>query len=298
MARHLLLCCALAAVSSAALGQAASQPAGKQRAVGTPQGQAKQDQGTARLDTSSLEKTIREVVKEAGEKHDPHADGHANAEAKLVEYTRQLAVETDRLAEFTGWLVGATSVLAAIAFWQVLMFRRQLKIMDSGVEDAKAVAEAAKASADFAKSEFFASHRPRLLIRRISFEMHGRTPVSLKYTVHNVGDADGTIAAISGYLWLPNEGESLAAISYAAPMAADIQIESGGSRPLSIEIAQVNDDIGAFFGFGRGARIVFVGYMSYTDRAGITRQTAFLREYNHDTKLFSAIDHPDYEYQD
>ena len=93
---------------------------------------------------TALEKAIRESVKEASDKHDPHADEHAKNEGELVEYTRQLAVETDRLAKFTLGLLIATCVLAAIAIGQLVMFALQLHVMRSGVVDTRAVAGAAK----------------------------------------------------------------------------------------------------------------------------------------------------------
>jgi hypothetical protein len=77
-------------VASAAFGQAAaSQPPANNSAKRAPQEDPKKDQAAPRLDTSSLEKTIRDAVHEVGEKHDPHADEKLEADRKLVEYTRQ-----------------------------------------------------------------------------------------------------------------------------------------------------------------------------------------------------------------
>lgn len=215
-----------------------------------------------------------------------------------MEYTRKLAFDTDRLAEFTFWLVAATGVMAAIVFGQLLMFRSQLKIMRDGVGDAKTVADAAKAGAELSRDEFFATHRPRMVIRRLSFEVSGGYPVELNYTVHNVGDAAGTIVARSGSLWLPNENESLATAPAEEAAIENIPVDSGDSQPVTHEIDDCQADLNFNYGLGPRPRILFVGYLKYTDRAGVVRETRFLREYSHDTKLFTAIDHPDYEYQD
>ena len=188
IARAALLCCAFALVASTVLGQVALQPAGEHSAGSAPPGKPKKVQDARQLDTTSLEKTIRDAVREAGEKHDPHAVDHAKAEGHLVEYTRQLAVETDRLAKFTLWLVGATGVLAFIAIWQLGMFWLQLKVMKRGVEDARTVAEAARASAESALLQL----RPWLscdieLGEPLTFNAEGDAVFAFHFIVKNVG---------------------------------------------------------------------------------------------------------------
>lgn len=189
--RATLLCCALTLASSAALAveNTASQVAHRQSTASAPQGKTKQDQGASRLDTSSLEKTIREVVKEQAEKHDTHADEHAQKEGELVEHTRQLAVETNRLAEFTLFLVICTAVMAAIAFGQLLMFWRQLGLMREDSKSTKAAAEAAKKSADAS----LITLRPWLsckvkIMEALTFNEAGDPIFRFRFSVRNVGN--------------------------------------------------------------------------------------------------------------
>jgi hypothetical protein len=38
-----------------------------------------------------------------------------------------------------------------------------------------------------------------------------------------------------------------------------------------------------------------VGFVAYTDRAGVTRQTGFFRHYDAENRRFRVIDDPEYE---
>ena len=116
-----------------------------------------------------------------------------------MEYTRQLAVETNRLSEFTRWLVGVTGLMALIAIFQLWMFKRQLNLMEDGARDARNVASAAQCSANAAKASADAlmlaerayvklSHvTPGLKIKEgksfceveIEIRNHGRTPATV-----------------------------------------------------------------------------------------------------------------------
>ena len=85
--RSAFLYCALALVVSTEFSQAVSQPIGKQSAVNAPQQVSKQDQSVPRLDTSSLEKTIRDAVHEVKEQRDLNADEKLQSDRKIVGYT-------------------------------------------------------------------------------------------------------------------------------------------------------------------------------------------------------------------
>jgi hypothetical protein len=109
--------------------------------------ESKQKYSDPKLDASSLEKAIRDSIKEASERHDPNADEKLKADRELVEYTRKLAAETERLSDFTCWLVIVTVGLGTIAFFQLLMFGSQLRLMKKGAKDTTDLAEAAKMQA-------------------------------------------------------------------------------------------------------------------------------------------------------
>jgi hypothetical protein len=73
------------------------------------------------LDTSSLEKAIRESIKDAADKTDAHTDEKLESDRKIVEYTGELSF-------FTKWLAVATIFLAIIAIWQGIQLRRTVDI--------------------------------------------------------------------------------------------------------------------------------------------------------------------------
>lgn len=145
---------------------AASEIASNHKLVAGKQSKAEQPKESARLDTTSIEKTIREEIKETGDKHDPNADERLKNERKLVEDTSELAIQTNRLASFTLWLVFVTICLAAIAMGQLFMFWRQLGLMKDEASNAKSVAEASLAQAN----SLISSTRAHIFVKRIQYE--------------------------------------------------------------------------------------------------------------------------------
>lgn len=100
------------------------------RAADYPQGTDQNPFVVKRLDA---EETTERSKQQADERHEKAAN-----EWRLVEWTIVLAV--------------ATIVLAGVAGGQLYMFYRQLGMMREGIDDAKALASAAKDSADAAKA--------------------------------------------------------------------------------------------------------------------------------------------------
>lgn len=115
---------------------------------------------SATLDTSSLEKTKREAVKEASEKTDPHAESKLSTEGELVKYTAQLSLDTERLADFTKFLVIVTAILAAIAIGQLWIILKQLGLMKTAVQDGADAANAAIAANELSRKALIVDQRP------------------------------------------------------------------------------------------------------------------------------------------
>ena len=128
-----------------------SQGAGHDKAIKHEDAKAQQPQTQPTLDTSSLEKTIREAVKEASEKPDAGANEKLEMDRKLTEYTEQLSVYTQKLSQYTLWLVIATGLLAVIAIYQGVQLQRAVEL---------------------GRHEFIASNRPRVVLRAISSAHH------------------------------------------------------------------------------------------------------------------------------
>lgn len=98
---------------------------------------------TTKFDTSSLERTIRDDLKEQRDRADKEGREKAKVDEQLAEGTRELAKDTSRLADYTFWLAAITGALALIATLQLWMFLRQLKLMKRTAEDGENVAKAA-----------------------------------------------------------------------------------------------------------------------------------------------------------
>ena len=99
------------------------------------------------------------------------ADRTAVATDSLANATHALVVATQQLASFTGGLIVVGVISTVVLFGQLMMFRRQLQLMKVGTDDAKALAKAAKISADetrqsvnLAREEFIASHRANIYV--------------------------------------------------------------------------------------------------------------------------------------
>ena len=203
------------------------------------------------------------------------------------------------------WLVKLTGVLAGIGGLQLIVFGLQARRLRQTIREMEK-------STEIARQEFNATHRPRLVVRRISpIEERGDIAIGLQYTVHNVGDIDGTIVAVSETVWLPDNGQkALPPIpAYSPPVAKNITLKCG--EWITISHIPGNDalmDINFRTGFREEvatigiseepSNILFLGYIDYIDGTGRKRQTAYLRQLDLAAKRFSPINHPEYEYQD
>lgn len=121
---------------------ASSQEAGDQKTVAKKSQKTEQPKPATSIDTSSLEKAIREAAKEASQKPDADVNKKLEIDRKLAEYTGQLAVYTKELSEYTSdlsrftlLLVVATAVLGAIGGWQGYLALRSVRVAESALTD-------------------------------------------------------------------------------------------------------------------------------------------------------------------
>ena len=258
-----------------------SQEASNHKPITQKQQKTEQKQAPPENIPVPVQETKSEVIKDTSKKPDNHPDERLDIDRQLAEYTRQLA-------SFTLALVVVTAILAGIAIWQGIQM---------------------KATVSLAREEFNATHRPRIVVRRISPIEEGGAITGIQYTVHNVGDTECTITAISDQIWMPGAAKDLPAIpAYSPPREQSISLECNGSTAIT-HLDTESEFIGELnflFGFAEESnpervsipRLLFLGYVNYIDRAGTKRQTAFLRQFNFTTKRFDPIIHPEYEYQD
>jgi hypothetical protein len=160
-----------------------------------------------------------------------------------------------------------------------------------------------------ARDEFNATHRPRLIVRRISLkEVHGEGGLpsigGIEYVVVNKGVSKAKIVESNTTILYDAEANRFPAIApYSDETSAigNIQIEGGGSYPFTHnDNERILSQIIPVPGRRQmtGLDLLFIGYIVYEDDIGIRRQTAFCRRYNHATDRFSIVDDPEYEYAD
>jgi hypothetical protein len=179
-------------IAAGALAQSQRQP--QQR---PPSGQNTQQAAPDQRGTDQIPFTVKilpaETAKKEAEKAEAEKAEKAAIDKRLAFDTQRLADYTWWLANYTWWLEAFTALLFSVAIFQVAMFVWQLILIKRGTHDATVAANAALLSAQVARNEFVATHRPRLRVRGILFD--GFTTVEILPAwiyVANIGANDAT----------------------------------------------------------------------------------------------------------
>ena len=280
------------------------------KATQKPQAQSEHNKQRADADQRGTQDSplfIKVIPSTSGEpqaaKETHKQDESTSPEWWLVYVTLALVTVTTGLAIYTAKLWGATKSLAEEA-------KRSAERQANEMQESLRIA---KDSVEIARSEFLATHCPRLIVRRISIhvDLGAAHPLGVDYEIANIGGTRATLSKISAKLWLPEPAAQLPPIPpYGDTISpADRVIESGGSCLMK---HQASDEEAAEFclqlGYGAGrpelpvlfpgnAEMYFFGYIDYEDGLGRKFQTGFLRGYDFNTKRFSPLTkYPDYEY--
>jgi hypothetical protein len=150
--------------------------------------------------------------------------------------------------------------------------------------------------------QFFASHRPRLIVRGISFtEQDGLVAgkrLKIQIPIVNQGNTDAIVRTIAAKTFLVSRLERI-------NVGGDFHtIDTSGLAPLS---SGTNARVGiltdqAFgpediFGIQQKTRFLLcVGFVQYRDESGGLRATGFMRCLQHESGRFTPIDDPEYEF--
>lgn len=209
--------------------------------------------------------------------------------------------------------LGLTVALILVAGGQLLLFWRQLRLIDESLKPAKVAAEAARTSADLAREEFVSSHRPQLIVRRVqarfrpAINEHG-----INLVIANIGDSIATnitgninIRVIPTSQQADFERESM-------PQYGGAEIDIGAlinRPPRNNPNLNARERTFVFFGsdeinadsMSRVERheslLYFYGYITYSDANQVRRDCGFFRNYNPNSGKFQARDDdPDYEW--
>lgn len=237
-------------------------------------------------------------------------DEHAHAE-------RLIANGTVALAGITAILAIATIVLAIFTF---KLWSETKNLREGADHQAKEVATQNTRQLSIAgrqlrllteqeklqRLQFLATHRPKVLVRRIEFVRAEGGPEMVRYTVQNIGSNRCEIIKTSATIWRPKERELWPSSNdYGRVREDPIELNGGESKastnsPSRELLAELAFDFGYVKanGSGDGGRTFFIGFLKYKDDAGVVRETGFLRRFIWETSSFVVVQHPDYEYQD
>lgn len=321
---RVLIAIALACCLSA-VGAASEPPIDKGQSASTTYGLRDNNQRGTRDNPIVVEARSPEPSDAKAQKEEAEKAEHAHAEsviatgtASLAVITAVLAVATIVLGYFTYRLWSETKSLregadaqgkenTRIATRQLGLSGRQLRLLESQTE----LMEKQK---EIARLQYFATHRPRLVVRRVSMRYVMGIPsavehVAVEFIVANIGNSAATIKELSALILTTDTEEPAfdAIPPYAESSSPGIALESGGSAPI---VHREHDATTvADFRFRQGVALTrnnlvfgqpafFLGYIQYEDSLGNRRRTAFMRRYDFATERCTPVGDPDYEYQD
>lgn len=201
------------------------------------------------------------------------------------------------------WMVYLTAALAFITAWLAYYTARLYRATRTMVERSDAAA----------KWQYITTHRPRLIVRRVSLDDgNGDSSSSsdnipkIQFIVANVGgscariiESNATFAEIDGIL------PAIPPYSIELDTIKSIVREAGQSDPPETLIIEGDKLRGLvrnwnkkFITNSENSQLYFFGYIQYRDDVDIIRRMTFCRQYNARTKRFTEVNDPEYEYSD
>jgi hypothetical protein len=157
-------------------------------------------------------------------------------------------------------------------------------------------------SIELTRSEFLATHRPRLRVRVVKVGGNSCNVFKIEYSVVNVGETPATITI--HHIRLIADPMDINTKTLEQTISGDCLRLSGGEA--KVVIWTYNFD----FGSGHGAEydttfhvtsggvLKIKGRLEYIDEVGVKRRTGFLRTYNQSLKYFTVSDDINEEFED
>ncbi len=196
----------------------------------------------------------------------------------------------------------ATVGLVCVGIGQIILFWVQLRYMRKSLKETQSQVE-------LSRQEFNATHRPKLMVRRINMLMEEDGNLAGQeenYCVlYNIGELDAIITEYNISLVVYNEsGVPLFPIypEYATKKITQV-VRPGEYYRLDLspenmsEIAKMDSELAAGFAMDKSP-LRCVGYVKYGAPDSKVRETAFMRVYSYPNRRFTPVDDPDYEYAD
>lgn len=250
----------------------------------------------------------------------PSSTQEEKDKAEHAEYERVTANSTFALAIITGLLFVATAVLAVFTFhlWGATKelasdtteaATKQLAVMSGQLEAMKDQAESATDTLAHLQKEFLATHRPKVILRRVIFGVwkFNADPPSLRIQIANTGDSEAVISQFAYTLIATVDDKVPDALMIEEYLEGDTPAEAQGkvlANGDSYVLVVPADTVGAVDGYANNnTRISFrlycAGYVEYRQpESNHTWRTGFIRRGNFNTRYFERVDLPDFEYAD
>ena len=236
--------------------------------------------------------------------------------------------ETDNCNEYLSpewWMIYITGALVLFTLGLMIYTAKLWRATNTLAEDAKRTADRqadqmkqslaiAQESITLAREEFISTHRPRIIVRRVSINIAKGIGIpdtlGIEFIIANVGNTSTKIIEHNTNLRIYKRNDTLPAILlYGDSRYPSISLESGVSCPIihhttggEIEeyrlVSGFTEESGTMSYIYGNTLMIFFGYIIYEDGLKRRRRTAFLRNYDFVTKHFTPSTDSEYEYQD
>jgi hypothetical protein len=220
--------------------------------------------------------------------------------------------EMDNLS---AWATFAVTVgILIVAGIQARIYRNQARIMRSQLNAAALAARATRRSAEISQKILTLTQRPRIKIRDIEpdftvnkeWYFHSGNHVTGDVWIGNAGGSTATVKVWGIHVIWSERGLPPAWPAVPSPPydgSDDLPILNAGVHTtLKFQSGEIMGEEGHDISTGRGKwRLFLLGRITYADDLGITRTTAFCRQFDKPegiTGRFIRVDDPDLEYDD
>lgn len=238
----------------------------------------------------------------------------------------QYCEEADKCAEYNlliyGWLIVTHFTHVFESFFLVLLtlaialFTWQLRVATVGLDESTKKlwlagekqfglvarqTDLVEKQHGLQREEYFASHRPRVKIRRMGAVPVLEQATTVHFTIVNVGEAVIKDCTWNGQILLLKKIGAIHTVIGFNPKHQSQHNEplAVGSGIRSVLLDRVVFGIEDVLDIERREKFLHViGYVAYIDILDVTRRIGFFRYYDANTHRFRVVDDPEYEYQD
>jgi hypothetical protein len=154
------------------------------------------------------------------------------------------------------------------------------------------LASATRRQVQLAREDFIATNRPLLRVRRFQHSRGSAADdgrISVTFTIANVGNSDAVLIESRGGIALVPPSVVPMPVYDGLPPVIEPRVFAPGTSDNGFILDRPDKQ--------RGVMLRAYGFLSYSDRIGNIRTTAFCRQFNSGKHRFEIVDDPDSEYE-